>query len=434
MTHLDVLVLGAGPVGNYLSGLIAKKFPNASITIADCTSNTDYLSTRTQVNSNIGYSINASRPSLFEGPEKIWGGALMKWPRMILHQHGLTDDCHPLNFLEIATNELIDDLRIPSTEFQPEYLGVGNALLMNAVVYPNREISNLSKYRNIRLKSHVIAKAITDFSDQSVTVEFISASGNTFEIVCSQLLICLGTLETTRFLLSSQEILGINQSLGTNITDHINFSLGTFQSDEVDLEIDRLLVRRSLNEFMVWPRLFIGHEDGPDFFLHFRKISHSKLWKSTLSKIHHLGKFNEIEVMLFAEVMPSPERRVYKDPRAKNDKIVVDFQLGPKDLEVFNRIRESSIDFLRKELGVKGSFLSLNRDVQLSDLEDTRHSAGTTPISDKPFNGVVNQNYQLQNANNVRIIGNSLLPRSSATHPTMTALAFARHALNYFEL
>ena len=175
-------------------------------------------------------------------------------------------------------------------------------------------------------------------------------------------------------------------------------------------------------------------KDGPSVFGQLAAVAYTRCFqKRRLPMVLPFRKVNRFPLFYQTEHAPDPESRVLLDP------VSVD-EFGMPRLDV--RIRFSDIDhrtcstFIhlfkqRLEEAELGTFEISGEEQKLLDQPSSQnfnsnsHNIGTTRMSDRPDQGVVDTNCRVHSVGNLYIAGSSVFPTSSHANPTLMIIALA---------
>lgn len=437
MTNLDYdfIVLGGGPIGLYTFWRLKNRFPLEKIVLIDGSKYLSTLVSETIVKTNVNYQGNEIRHSLGRHENSsTWGGAMMIWPRTFSLASSFNTKEVNLDldsFYDIVCKNLNLDFPIDS---QMVKIGNTDYCFINAEILKNLNFNGfVSNDDKLELKINNI------FYDEygSLSIDVYSSSDQmNSRLSCRKIFLCLGTLENTRLLLSSP-VINNNPSkhmLGRNLTDHLSLSLGFFNISPFKRKLRKFLKFSNSQNTDFWPRL-LDTTNFPecDYFLHFRidnpELSSGSVLFRILNKLRITFGFHRIESLVFFEKIKDENTFI----KLHDGKLEINFYTSGKDLDTYRNIALNSMANIEKFFNV--CFLTepewiQNEESMLNYLTDTLHPAGTISLTDDFVNGILNQNLCLNSTDNIYIFGSSVFPRSSATHPTLTALALAEMAIS----
>jgi hypothetical protein len=424
--NFDFVVLGWGPVGRYAYSRLADTFPEKSIAIIDGSEGLKELASCTIVRSNIEYQGNNIRHSLEKLPNSsIWGGAMMPWPREYLYdtinkkENLATDFNSILEYVCKLLDLTCDDSRGNIN------LGNHKYTLMNAEILKDKLLSKFIGDANV--KDYIVTALQLGLNNKLRIQCRQLKGGELVEIECDKVFLCLGTLENSRLLMTSQNILDerLEKSVGNSLTDHLNLPVSTFWIHPLNSYFKRFLVYNSKENREYWPRLVnTSRLINCDFFLHFREVEKRLFHSRYISYLWRLARklgVRKIEVLAFFEKQAETDSKL----SIEDGKLVIDFFISESEIEQLIEVHGEIIDFLKSALRFKLSrFQPLCYDSTsiLRHISDTLHPAGTVSLSSNTKKKVLNSDLSLKSNSNVYVYGASSFPRSSATHPTLTAL------------
>ncbi|MBC7981243.1 MAG: GMC family oxidoreductase [Armatimonadetes bacterium] len=175
-------------------------------------------------------------------------------------------------------------------------------------------------------------------------------------------------------------------------------------------------------------------KDGPSVFGQLAAVAYTRCFqKRRLPTVLPPRKVNRFPLFYQTEHAPNRESRVVLDPNSVDE-------FGMPRLEV--QIRFSEIDHCtcstfihlfkqRLEEANLGTFEISEQEQQLlnrpepGNFNSNSHNIGTTRMSDKPDQGVVDTNCRVHSVGNLYIAGSSVFPTSSHANPTLMIIALA---------
>ena len=407
----DYVIIGAGVLGRYSYYRLNCLFPHAKIAILDGSRFISELQTSTEVNSNIGYQGNSIRHSLLHAEgTKAWGGAMMPWPTELLSwDESFSTVC---NRFDLQFTKSVEEIGIYSFD------------RIDAQVLKNIELSDFFDERCIL---HALVTNIEKTSSDSYKVVFELENGSIKSVTSKAIFLAAGTIENTRLLFQSIQLIDevSRHNLGQGLSDHLSISLGTFHINILNRRLRRFLKYSDLAGNEVWPRLVDTQNPNCHYFLHFRSIEQDAKVVPILSILHkvffRIG-FRKVEALLFLEKVSG--NSYIAMPK---DKLFIHFQLSESELSNIKSLRNDLKKVLVKGLGIKFfKFRDVSDEKDLLPLiSDTLHPAGTIRSSNNPDVGVTNPKHQINGSKGVYVLGAATFERSSATHPTFTALCEA---------
>ena len=350
--------------------------------------------------------------------------------------------------------------------------------------------SKLSKKKNIDIFLH--AKVIDIFSHDGITASevkiFDKNNKKTIKIKAKKVIMAMGALENTRFLLNLKQYrvfpnIDSNNLIGKNFTEHPNLTIGylskpcdkiiekfmEFNDGEVICKLGLIPSRKFLKSekslnFIIsfWPKFDddillnrlknysvhkskYGHNlwrlihcvfKSKKRFFSIRKIVLAWLTRQPISFEQEQGLF-EVRVMLESKL--TPESRVLVTPlhsKNKEQHCDVFWKLDRQD----NRTFQAAIKLLKMYVNEMqlGNFIlkhTLNNK-NLSEVESNTdghfgHHMATTKMGDE-FDGVLDLNMRLRGTSNIYVLGPSAFPNVSFANPTLMNMALSINLGDYF--
>lgn len=341
--------------------------------------------------------------------------------------------------------------------------------------------------KNIQIFQNAAAVEINldDKLSEVVSLTIKSLQGKTGKVYAKKFILAHGCLEIPRLLLNSNKEIkcGIgneNDNVGRYFQDHIAAIVGIL------IPKNNKLIKENFNSFLLnkikyMPRLFVN----PDFAERKKKL-HSTIqliysknylidesninlntYKQIYKNIREKKKLNQpffqlirlliklpsilpdIYVLIFkkrisqprskfiwiechSEQEPLRESRITLDPNKKDilgmNRIHLDWKINEKTYETIKQTSELiKSEFEQRGIGevLLDDWIEKYNSNWRSHVGDVYHQSGTTRMSEKAKNGVVDTNLKLFNHPNLFVAGSSVFPTSSAANPTFTAIALS---------
>ena len=156
-----------------------------------------------------------------------------------------------------------------------------------------------------------------------------------------------------------------------------------------------------------------------EFYYKFNKMMRRPIKAKSIVISHHL------------EQIPNRDSRVTLSDELNYlgiNKVNLHWLVGDKELETANKLERHVIDRL-KELGWVDPSVGYQ---QIKALSDSSHHIGTTRMSEKPQDGVVDLNCKVHAIDNLYIAGSSVFPTSGSANPTYTIAALTLRLASHF--
>ena len=432
----DAIVLGKGPLGIYTSYSLVQK--GLKVLNIDSGLGLNFLKERIKVNSNILWSDLEKKPSLnTKVTPHMWGGACMGFNQNMFYRKE-----NNLNVLPIKTGSLKDS-----------YTKIAEILDLNEFDFnvnkPTKEISKLNddnfEMTYAKVAKNIYMEKITNFLKNSENYTFIdngiakhiwiekSFVGLTYldyptfetsQKKAKSIYLCLGAIENTRLLLSSNDYLAFNKRfLGKELSDHISFNFARIESNLIEKIKEDFYYKYEDSSSTVWPRLQIKKAISEDSFC-------------------YLDVFESKQKKLFNKPSSSANMNLFIGKRVNEESVLslsgadyipnlnVKFEIKDEEIEYYKSVVQSYINFFENEYPESKIIRNNILDLDIEKLNTANHPSGTTKMSGKPEEGVVDHYSRLWGYDNIFIFGSSVFPSSSNIHPTFAALALADYSIN----
>jgi hypothetical protein len=237
-------------------------------------------------------------------------------------------------------------------------------------------------------------------------------SNEDFDIQARRVFVCLGAIETTRILMNSAgvEQSGNAEELGRNLSDHLGFKIGSVSFESLRRWAPIVDYQVKLDGSRLWPRWAIRNR--PTKFESLRGF----LYFSNTRKVN--SKFCA-DLNLFIEVPNSSNRRIElaatRSHLARIPEIRISFEVSDGEWQEISQFKDWLLDQVSETQGVES--VIAGHSFSKENLQTTNHPSGTHPFS-------------IQSLPNVFPLSAGLLPRASATHPTLVSMAIAVATVN----
>jgi hypothetical protein len=437
------LILGAGPAGIVVAERLAAS--GCQVVIVDSGQGLSALRASSVVNSNIDFKNVREMPSISGGSKFHWGGACMGFP---LKDMSATSVDFPMwSNLESAYKVVSQMLDVTGFDFiknvPVEVNSYGNPNLDSQVfdlcyAYVVKDPKMKKNFKfinsspNVKFIKDTIAIRLED-SGNFVSVRLIRyGEVNEFEVRAKRVFVCLGTVETTRLLLNSVDSVE-NEDLavlGRNLSDHLTIKLGSVKFSGPNRWASLIDYTENQDGSRLWPRWSISNYpkefDSLRGFIYFTNKNfggRQEAIRNPRGDFEFYGMkpeadskngWLEADLNLFIEAPNSPERGISLEsgggftPRIPG--IRIDFDISSTEWELIVRYGRWLLSNIESMPGVER--VIQNQDMKIEDLQTSNHPSGTHAAL-------------IPSLPNVYPISAGILPRASATHPTMATMAIA---------
>jgi len=434
----DSVVLGKGPLGILTSYKLIKK--GKKVLNIDSGIGLKFLQENMSLNSNIAWLDINQKPSLNKSASNyMWLGASMGWPSDYFENGLNSSKSLPITIDEISSSydQVAKILELSNFDFKKNIPYDNNNPLpakdfdyIFAKVTNNLYLKNLTSFLlkndNYKFIDNLIAKKIT-LNDENTAIEAINYPDmKEKKIITKNVYMCLGAVENTRVLLNSRDNLDINLNyLGNNLSDHISIPFAKVQIKDMKNFKEFFESSEDSPSSKLWPRITYKNPDLQSFCyvdkFHTRKIKDNFFAKKLL-KYEGNAFLN-----LFIEKKINEDSFIDIDP--DNSKLLINFIISNEEFENIVEAFHKYLDYFSKnfpELKISKFNYSIKN---LMDFNTTNHPTGTTRMSLKPSEGVVDKYGRLWNHRNIFIYGSSVFPMASYIHPTFMSMSLANFSL-----
>ncbi len=500
----QVCIIGAGVAGIFLAQLLRSY--GVRVVLLEAGGNASLTPAESGIQCNqIGDTYNGSelgRVFGLGGTSAIWGGQLLPLTSTdLLARPQVGCDAWPISYSEL----------IPYYEKVLYLLGLPNGMFSSEESVSQKyysELLNFSSEFQLRLSewlpfkkrnfAHFYDKVIKSDSELEVwinaaVVELTKGNGNDSTrlkkiVACSQtgktlvveadyVVVCAGTLESTRLMLafdesSNNSISKTGAPLGNYFSDHLSVSAGKIQSIN-HKRYNQLTAPTFQSGVMRTPRLELSHKTQslhhlPSAFGHFTfttrgntgfdivrtwlrkrqgKIELPVSTTSSLGRVikdmtalsfwryyHHqlwLPPSAELLLQLDIEQTPNRDNRLYlaeERDSLKRKILAIDWRVRKEDIHTIQFVshlinkawQASKFQNIANLKLINTDLMELN-----NSLYDVYHPTGTLKMGTTPDNSVVNSDLQLWASDNVYINSTAVFPSAGSANPTFTLLAMA---------
>lgn len=496
----DICIVGAGAAGLALAVSLARK--NGSII---CIESGDFDPREDIQALNHVEMSGLDHPSSMQGRFRIFGGTTTKWGGQMLPLDRVDFDDKP--WQQLPSWPLNYDRLIPYYEEALKLTGLANVLRSDDEVWgalrlpkptlePHVEVF-LSRWlpepkfnvwfgpevrsrENLSVLRAFSAVGFQGNNNHIKTLQCASLDGRRVTIEAQEFVLCMGGIETARFLLSdyadgAKTPWAENRMIGKCFADHPALRVGRFiptslkrfhqMFDNIYLKGLKYEPRMRLN-----PRLLLSqqsaniggmflfesrHRDTISAFVSFIKsvIAGRPTWQGMraalgawaalpeiLQKAWHYNVHNrtsypkDTAIYLSVSVEQPPNKEssiILSDKRdALGQKTaVMDWRIGAPEVEAMQLfISEFSAAMEDAKLGkleLEPHVAQRNSEEMIRRMCDQNHHIGATRMATEMQQGVVDQNLKVFGADNVYVCSSSVFPTGGFSNPTHTILALA---------
>jgi hypothetical protein len=434
------LILGAGPAGIVVAERLAAS--GCQVVIVDSGQGLSALRASSVVNSNIDFKNVREMPSIYGGSKFHWGGACMGFPFKDISATSVNfpilsnlESAYKVvsQMLDVSGFDFIKNVPVEDNSYSKPNLNSQVFDLCYAYVVKDpkmkRNFQFINSSPNVKFIKNTIAIRLED-SGNFVSVRLIGyGEANEFEVRAKRVFVCLGTVETTRLLLNSVE----NEDLavlGRNLSDHLTIKLGSVKFSGPNRWASLIDYTENQDGSRLWPRWSISNYPKEFESLRgFIYFTNKNFGGRQVAIRNPRGDFEfnrmkpdadlkngwlEADINLFIEAPNSPERGISLvssggfTPRIP--RIRIDFDISSTEWELIIRYGRWLLSNIEAMPGVE--LVVQNQDMRIEDLQTSNHPSGTHAAV-------------IPSLPNVYPISAGILPRASATHPTMATMAIA---------
>ncbi|MEL6756020.1 MAG: GMC oxidoreductase [Pseudomonadota bacterium] len=495
--HADVVVIGAGIAGL----ILAQKLDERGIRVAVIESGGWKPSECDSLFSDVSFSRRRyngaleGRSRCLGGTSVKWGGALMPFQatdytnRPKFGHIGWPIDPEEISSFIPQVESLFGlehdeyDALLPQV-FQPDASQEFKAREAKWPRFPDRNVATLfadnlrrSDQQQIWLNSHV-----TSFSFNQGRLNKVVATnskGGELSVLARYFVICAGAVETTRLMLmleSSNEgaILG-NAHLGKYLQDHLSYPLATLNSVDkrktnslAGFRFDGQVMRSLRFERAVAgkPSAFVhiapkssgrsGFDAAKDFMrsIQRREPQFGAMFRAAadIPYMTELAYWRFKKKRLLWPTSAKHEVHIVVEQAARKEnsirlsnerdsmgvpKVVIDWDLGKQDLEIFREVCGRFDMFWKSSnWSVLGALEWIEDpwELQFSDIEgadDVYHPVGTTRMAFDAGAGVVDGDLKVFGVENLHLAATSVFPNGGTANPTMTLILLVLRLSNF---
>jgi choline dehydrogenase-like flavoprotein len=436
-----VLILGAGPVGLTLAHELAQVADVLLIESGGSTARAELEVLNTGLSVGLGYPLTETRTRRLGGSLSLWAGWIAPFdthdfePRAGVRAEGWP---FGLEAVQPHYQRSADQLKLLGSDFDVRGLARDAGVEIpvdDGVVVPTAWRFGTPTWRFFeadreRLDSSPCLTVITHLNavdlrldDGHSTVRHVAVrtlDGRAGRIEADLVVLACGGLETPRLLLNANGQCPEGVGNGSGM-------LGRCFMEHPHLHMSALRLRQ--------PERFgacvASQRDsrGREFIVNFGLAAATQQSESVLNARAHVYRTPAMSphelprIGLMMEQAPNPASRVTlseERDRLGLRKLTLDWRLGDREWATFRRVQEIFIDsFERVGVGVR-----MKADAPgPADVSHSNHHLGTTRMSARADQGVVDPNCRAHDVKNLYLIGGNVFPAVSWANPTFTLLA-----------
>ena len=419
----DILILGSGLVGTYMTSELAKS--KKDYLVVDIGEYQNELIANTTIETNIEATGNGLRHSLYKKDSPPWGRGCMVIPtqeiensdKILQSKNFFTSIQKVSKWLGIAEFDLYKDYEIDGSNF------------IRTQYSPLK--TNRMRFQPVR-KNILLGCAATkiQLTKEKYVVKLINfTTGECFAIRANKIIIALGTWESARLLLNSEDLkIFRSKERVMHFTDHLSMNTGDFE----------IPVRRFNHH--------LGIRNGKV------KIHNRFYHKPDMQKRNPQGAISFLEPSDRGEaLLKRTFRRLLRNPVCvgqvvgktmieTGDSDHLELSLGGetglamRQLHVKYVVSEETIGLLHEKAREFNSWLlsqgfKINQNFESKNqhfsVYDSLHPSSLFKISQIPSEGDLNLDLNMHQHPNIYCVSSAVLPRAYSVQPTLTILALA---------
>ena len=366
----------------------------------------------------------------------------------------LSDDEYLDNFMSHLKKDLHPDLALRLFRFAEEFSFVDR--LANF-----RENLNFTLITNCRVDS--ISPA-GNLDDAKYVCNLTSNSGIT-EIHGTEIIICAGTLQSTKLILNSKNLIGVNDKkiVGQNLMEHLEGFIGTIKVPKSHFELANKFVLSHANRLSgfnagVGFKLnsnFQGISELPSLHLELRRrpriikaSSHIGSIKvpnplQILERVSKLMSENILDIVDFfrgirtfglwvkSEEFGNSNSRVFISTHTSGEVLVYDHQVSDLTYSKLFEVIEILVPRVAQMFNAKITIYEWVKNQSRNPRFETNwHPMGTLPMGSNADTSICDPALQLHSNDGVYVLSPAVFKRGSNGNPTFTTLALASKLLD----
>ena len=321
---------------------------------------------------------------------------------------------------------------------------------------PIRIINYLKNNKKINFLEESNAIKILENNDKNTKV-LIEKNNKQIELDCEVLIICMGTIETTRFLIQSYNHLNIEYKkydLGKNLRDHPWAVMGyvrkrnnkKFLYNINDFNIDKDMYHRigyinkdnkSNNCFRFRPSI---QKDYIDFKNQIKSFSIFSLLKNKNLFNHifniFLEKFfkkiivDKIEIIAYLDQCLDNKSYIEINKKENNDLRIrpdVYYEIAKDEIHNIKILKSNLFNILSKKYTIE------NLPLEKNSFENAFHFYGTLRFGTNNSKAILNNNLSIKNLKNAYVCDLSIFPHTGNSNPTLELINFSLLLQNHLK-
>ena len=451
----DHIIVGDGPVSRVIQGEMVSA--GTECLVLDSGVGLRQLAHAIEIDSNVNYVAQQVAPSFHQlGSDFSWAGGCQGWPSKdfgLEHGPGLPQN-PTSNEYKTAIRKVNRHLGVWNFNFRTDrpYIQVNaNRSFKNkkieriyCKVLKDPKLIKLHektlKNRLISLNDSFVLKQIVP-SDEFITLHGIDPkTDEDLQFKCLNLSLCLGAIENTRVLLSSNKELGLGNDkyLGSNLSDHLALKYATIHTTNLSRVIRDFARPKTFDGGRLWPRLKSIESEGHSLsnsFMHVDQFCFDGAIPLVYKVLRRLGKENyyfsnkrggTFDLNIFLEKR-NDERNSLELIRHNSESpptLKVKFMVEESEVEELVSVGQYWENTLKSEYEseIDQIFIIPNSRTIYGLIHAGSHPSGVYRMSSNPNEGVVNPSSELWGEPRIRVLGSGSYGRASATHPTYTSM------------
>ncbi len=361
----------------------------------------------------------------------------------------LSDDEYLDNFMPHLKKELHPDLALRLFRFAEEFSFVDKL----AAFHENQNFTLITDCR-------VDSISPTGNSEGAKYVCKLTSSSGIKEIHATEIIICAGTLQSTKLILNSKNLIGVNgkKIVGRNLMEHLEGFIGTMKVPKSHLQLANKFVLSLTNRLTgfnagVGIKLnsnFQSISELPSLHLELRKrpriinasgrIGSSKI-PNPLQILERVFKLISQKILEFidlfrgvrtyglwvkSEEFGNWDSRVYTSTQTSGEVVVYDHQVSRLTYSKLFEVIEILVPKVAEMFNAKITLYDWVKNQRRNPrFEMNWHPMGTLPMGSNAETSICDPNLQLHSNEGIYILSSAVFKRGSNGNPTFTTLALA---------
>ncbi|RME61160.1 GMC family oxidoreductase [Candidatus Parcubacteria bacterium] len=500
--NTQVCIIGAGTAGLFLAAQLRKK--GIEVTVLEGGGRRSRpLKGQCVFQDSIYHGADEGRSFGLGGTSVLWGGQMLPLTESDLSRRPwVLNESWPLEYSEIKPyiqkvrhvlglkSRILED-PLKSTTVQkwfPLLSGIEKAFMVRLsewIPFGKRNMFHLFRKEIeddeklvVWLNANVVdmSSEVGTTTSRISSVKAVGSNGNELLIDAEYVVICAGTLESTRLMLEYNEkysgcVTNAGAPLGKFFSDHLSVSAGKLISHGKRKSMQSLMPVFD-NGVMRTPRLELSpyiqkEEEIPSAFVHFpfnttepagldvvREVLRGRQQgKRPISMFENVGMLRvtkDISALAYQRFLkkrlwipPGAEVSLQIDieqvPQASNQlfltedrdeyhrkKLAIEWRISSRDIEVVEKVLQILVSIWRETRIARYAELHLNEKSEENayrSLYDVYHPTGTLRMGASPSNSIVNRDLRVWCIENCYISSTAVFPTAGSANPGLTHLA-----------